>query len=498
MRARTGKYVKCDGCGSEIYRMPQYLNAKLFFCDNKCKSKYWRQFYKVTCVVCGKEFEKNPAEQKRHPVHCCSIECRSKNNDIQQVAFCLQCGKTVKRPPSQLDGQVFCSQECHNEFQDKKIEICCDGCGVVCYKSPVYINRTKQHYCSIECAAKYVHYGRSIECLFEDFVKRLGIMYTRNDRSVLWERTGRYSFSDRRFKCELDFYIPSLEYGIEINGFTHHTPVYGEERLLAQQQRDRRKRRMCLRAGLKLRTIWIKNPLVAVMRRKFASVIREIRRMYMSPVDEIAELDGSFPGASYAARKDGRTDSEMERDINSGIIRQGERFSAWVDQINKTLSDIVHIRILKLAQPGISKESWRDPGDTEIEMTLFGETRVGKLEVESTPRPSDCYRIKKMTCVKSDRHDRHLWLWHPAMDCADLWRVIAPEECRLWLKSRDFVTNDEHYRGKKPNGPFGGNPEKSYTLLWQKDALWVNVYSCEPRALCVEYLKAIFSKLQPK
>lgn len=275
---KKGKLVQCVSCGNEIYRPPKRLKAKMFFCNNACKSQHFRKGYQATCVICGERFEKPPAEQKRCPHHCCSIECRSEYNNKQAPTECSNCGQLLLKPPSLLKDDNFCLKECHDEFQDQKIEVACKYCGKAVYKSPIYVRRSKSHFCSSECSAKFCHNGNVAEVLFENLVKKLGVDYSRNDRETLWSRVGQYTLPNQRYKCELDFYFPAIEFAVEINGRSHSSPIYGSKTLLAPKKRDSRKRRMCKQAGIKLRTVWIKDPSVEVMTRKFKTVVREIKQ----------------------------------------------------------------------------------------------------------------------------------------------------------------------------------------------------------------------------
>ena len=55
-----------------------------------------------------------------------------------------------------------------------------------------------------------------IELKFEQFFDKLGVLYTRNNRSII---TGP---NDERW--ELDFYLPDYQIGIEINpSYTHNS-----------------------------------------------------------------------------------------------------------------------------------------------------------------------------------------------------------------------------------------------------------------------------------
>ncbi|NLD48299.1 MAG: DUF559 domain-containing protein [Clostridiaceae bacterium] len=79
---KTGKIIKCEWCGKEIYKQKSYLNHKHYFCSIDCANK-WQARNKKTfiCKVCGKKFRlsKSLAEQKgRNPTYC-SIACREKD-----------------------------------------------------------------------------------------------------------------------------------------------------------------------------------------------------------------------------------------------------------------------------------------------------------------------------------------------------------------------------------------------------------------------------------
>jgi hypothetical protein len=51
---------------------------------------------------------------------------------------------------------------------------------------------------------------------------------------------------------ELDIYVPSLKVGFEIQGPTHFEPIFGEERLKAEQANDELKRVKSKELGIEL------------------------------------------------------------------------------------------------------------------------------------------------------------------------------------------------------------------------------------------------------
>lgn len=83
MTKKTGKIVKCDYCGEEVYRNSNMLKTyKRHFCSNKCYYK-WRKgkYFQiktgkiVKCENCGKEIWRRHYRLKNYKHHFCSREC---------------------------------------------------------------------------------------------------------------------------------------------------------------------------------------------------------------------------------------------------------------------------------------------------------------------------------------------------------------------------------------------------------------------------------------
>jgi len=82
----------------------------------------------VKCENCGSKFEKVLSRVKEHDNHYCSDECRiSWFKDIDSTTVgkseydCVECGKTVKRWPSQIIGAVLCSEECFSKYHTNNL-----------------------------------------------------------------------------------------------------------------------------------------------------------------------------------------------------------------------------------------------------------------------------------------------------------------------------------------------------------------------------------------
>ena len=53
-------------------------------------------------------------------------------------------------------------------------------------------------------------------------------------------------------ESELDFYFPELRFAIELNGFTHYEPIYGENKFEKIQNNDQRKVIACYEKDIEL------------------------------------------------------------------------------------------------------------------------------------------------------------------------------------------------------------------------------------------------------
>jgi len=79
---KTGKIVKCEWCGKEVYKQRFHLKYKHHFCSKECANK-WQARNKVEflCKICGKKFRWSKSRIKQaNPTHC-SIRCRNKDKE---------------------------------------------------------------------------------------------------------------------------------------------------------------------------------------------------------------------------------------------------------------------------------------------------------------------------------------------------------------------------------------------------------------------------------
>jgi len=84
------------------------------------------------------------------------------------------------------------------------------------------------------------------ELIYRKIREKLGnIEIIRRSRNLIINPKTGYGF-------ELDLYLPKLNLAFEVDGQTHRTNCYGEERLKYQQRNDSLKDRLCQEAGIKL------------------------------------------------------------------------------------------------------------------------------------------------------------------------------------------------------------------------------------------------------
>ena len=77
---RTGKWVPCATCGTEVYRTPSQLrNSKNTYCSKPCRAKAPKPRAKhlktYICPTCDTEFERLPSREKYAEIMYCSTPC---------------------------------------------------------------------------------------------------------------------------------------------------------------------------------------------------------------------------------------------------------------------------------------------------------------------------------------------------------------------------------------------------------------------------------------
>ena len=99
-------------------------------------------FEVVKCDECGSEFEKRSAKMSGYEQTFCSAECQHKSYNQKEPVSCDNCGKTLRRSPSKINENNFCSVGCRGEWMSQnatgkkspnwkggEVESVCKRCG---------------------------------------------------------------------------------------------------------------------------------------------------------------------------------------------------------------------------------------------------------------------------------------------------------------------------------------------------------------------------------
>lgn len=192
---------------------------------------YERPTYKVLCSVCGKEYT-----QKRKPVDNpkCKV-CQKKLNDKKYYENNKEKYKVDPLIKKERDKKYY---ENHKE--------------IIKERNKRYYDKNRE-----KILEQCTQYRRSrgelpngmsgTEKIALTFIQEL---FPNTEIRTKDRKTLKSPFTNAYL--ELDFYIPSLELAIELNGPTHYKPIYGKEKFERQQRNDKLKRELCDSLGITL------------------------------------------------------------------------------------------------------------------------------------------------------------------------------------------------------------------------------------------------------
>ena len=236
------------------------LGKTRLFCSYECKNEGHKtnEIVLVKCFKCNKEYSilksRFDLKIKTGTKFFCTKECYDYYRKVilgKVILVCPVCGKYFNITKSRHEymlkkgaNNFYCSKKCgHVNLKtesSKLVEIKCDYCDIVIRRKKRYI-KGDLCFCDRSCRAKYfAHLNKLgnrrslLEVKVEEYIKKYYpyLYFIMNDREKL------HGF-------ELDFYIPQLRLGIEINGPAHFKPIYGDESLLRTQRNDIIKQKMC-------------------------------------------------------------------------------------------------------------------------------------------------------------------------------------------------------------------------------------------------------------
>jgi predicted nucleic acid-binding Zn-ribbon protein len=194
------------------------------------------------------------------PIHGLSVT-RELLDSIPSTSYfpydieCPQCGTVFQKTRKLLlqglweteHPRFFCSKTCGDVFRTTAETIPCKQCGTPKKKKQAELKKTPNTFCSRSCAA-----------IYNNAHKTHGTR--RSKIELMLEERLRAEFPTLEMVCnqksainsELDFYFPSINLALEVNGIFHYEPIFGQDKLDSIQNNDNRKMQACLEHGIEL------------------------------------------------------------------------------------------------------------------------------------------------------------------------------------------------------------------------------------------------------
>jgi len=160
------------------------------------------------------------------------------------IVNCLHCNKKFKKLKYEIkrSSNHFCSLTCNYDFKHNKIILNCEECGIEIEKYQSQINQTKfgKNFCSLSCVATYNNKHKTYGTRRSKLEEYLEVELKKEFPELTIDCNNKQIIGS-----ELDFYFPTLNLAIEINGIFHYEPIFGKDKLLNIQNNDKAKLRAC-------------------------------------------------------------------------------------------------------------------------------------------------------------------------------------------------------------------------------------------------------------
>jgi very-short-patch-repair endonuclease len=165
--------LQCSGCNNRVVGL---FGARRKFCTAECKKLYGVSsapaVRTLCCKGCGELFSGHIREKRVF----CGLECRKKyggrpeTTTIEGCGFCMAPVKVASgKKKKSKSGMFFCSREHANQWQGRnKIGGECETCGKSFLRSPSFIKRGINRYCSNDCRYKSDEFAQHMTKMVSD------------------------------------------------------------------------------------------------------------------------------------------------------------------------------------------------------------------------------------------------------------------------------------------------------------------------------------------
>lgn len=146
----------CKQCGKEFEPWPGDENTAKY-CSRNCYYESRKTGKTIKCDICGREIYKMNCELIKNKINYCSFKCAGIGKEKKIKKKCKKCGEYFETKPSSR--RIYCGWKCSKQLGPIKTGFYkkCHACGKNIYIrwSRFERNRSKKYYCSFKCRGKY-------------------------------------------------------------------------------------------------------------------------------------------------------------------------------------------------------------------------------------------------------------------------------------------------------------------------------------------------------
>jgi len=155
---------KCPICGIDVFRIFSQMEYNVdHYCSKECYDIGQSEEIEMLCKWCGGKFNKTPRKGQEN--YFCCHECSSKYLAIERtkdlvVKICENCGTEYEVRECEAKDRRFCSNKCVGDYFTgennakwvERLKVTCDWCKTEFDETENSYNRSKNHFCSKDCA----------------------------------------------------------------------------------------------------------------------------------------------------------------------------------------------------------------------------------------------------------------------------------------------------------------------------------------------------------